>query len=740
MNDYLGGGRLWRMCLKELRESLRDRRTVMTLILMPILVYPLLSMALQRLLIGSATSKQEEIYIIGIDDEKKQSLVDALLTEGQNLLNAGTLSPIPPIEFQKKASASDDLVKLGNRNEEKNEHDQSSFDPRKFRLKWIEKPNLTLAVEQGVIDVAFTKLELNVMSLRRGNTQSFEAEMQFRQGDARGESAAMMLRRMCQLINDQQYEVLRQNIDSKFSPAVEMKTIGIGSAVDPTASIAAVIPLVLILMTITGAVYPAIDLTAGERERGTMEAMIATPAPRFALLLSKYIAVVTVAILTALANLSATWITLSFGGLGQALLGPRGFSLWTLIQILPILVIFAAFFSSILLALCSFAKSFKEAQAYLIPVMLLSLAPGLVTLMPNVEFTTLYAVIPLLNVLLLSRDIMSGTPELVPSVVAVVTTIFYGAASLVVASNLFGSANSAMGSQATWSDLIRRPTKATSSPDVGIFALYLAMLFPVLFVVSNLGTSITKDGSLLMGLNAVALIVLFLAMPMLWLMYHRVSLAKTFLVTDGSEAGLSPAKRIARVACMVLAVLLLASSVWIYAVEGLLLFQSWSIAAQFPDLEKLKKDFMSISFPWILLTQAIAPAVAEEFFFRGFALSAMKTKMNTVRAVTLTALLFGLFHVITGNVLSPEKFVPTFLLGIVLGATASLTRSIWPGIVLHFSHNALVLWFSRLEKDQLTQWFGESEHIPAIWIVAGGGIIIVGFSLLFLASRMKPNT
>ena len=148
---------------------------------------------------------------------------------------------------------------------------------------------------------------------------------------------------------------------------------------------------------------------------------------------------------------------------------------------------------------------------------------------------------------------------------------------------------------------------------------------------------------------------------------------------------------------------------------------------------------MSISFSWILLTQAIAPAVSEEFFFRGFALSAMKTKMNTIRAVLLTALLFGLFHVITGNILSPEKFVPTFLLGIVLGATASLTRSIWPGIILHFSHNALVLWFSRLEKDQLARWFGENEHIPIVWLVAGGGVIIVAFTLLFLVSRLKPN-
>lgn len=724
------------MCLKELRESLRDRRTVMTLILMPILVYPLLSMALQRLLIGSVSAKQEEIYVIGIDDPEKQPIVDALLTEGQKRASAGVQSPIPSIEFQKKSSTNSALMKPNSGNDSE---DQLVFDARKFRLKGIEKPDLIAAVEQGLIDVAITKLDRNVIALRRVTTESFDVEMQFRQGDARGEAAAIMLRKMCQLINDHQYEVLRQNIDSKFSPAVAVKTIGIGSSVDPTASIAAVIPLVLILMTITGAVYPAIDLTAGERERGTMEAMIATPAPRFALLLSKYIAVVTVAILTALANLTATWVTLSFGGLGQALLGPRGFSLWTLIQILPILVIFAAFFSSILLALCSFAKSFKEAQAYLIPVMLLSLAPGLVTLMPNVEFTTIYAVVPLLNVLLLSRDIMSGTPELVPSVVAVITTIFYGAASLVIASNLFGSANSAMGSQATWSDLVRRPAKANASPDVGTFALYLAMLFPVLFVVSNLGTSMTKDGSVLMGLNAVALFVLFLALPILWLQYHRVSLSNTFLITDGSKDGYSTGKRIVRIACMLMAVLLLASSVWMFAVEGLLLFQSWSIAAQVPDLEKLKRDFMSISFSWILLTQAVAPAVSEEFFFRGFALSAMKTKMNTIRAVLATALLFGLFHVITGNILSPEKFVPTFLLGIVLGATASLTRSIWPGIILHFFHNALVLWFSRLEKDQLAQWFGENEHIPIVWLVSAGGVIIIAFTLLFLVSRLKPN-
>src|SRR6185503_2333002 len=70
-------------------------------------------------------------------------------------------------------------------------------------------------------------------------------------------------------------------------------------------SLRAVVPLILILMTITGAVYPAIDLTAGERERGTLEILVAAPVPRLALLFAKYVTVVTVALMTAVVNLTA---------------------------------------------------------------------------------------------------------------------------------------------------------------------------------------------------------------------------------------------------------------------------------------------------------------------------------------------------------------------------------------------------------------------------------------------------
>ena len=108
------------------------------------------------------------------------------------------------------------------------------------------------------------------------------------------------------------------------------------------------IPLILILMTITGAVYPAIDLTAGERERGTLEILVAAPVPRLALLFAKYVSVVTVALLTAVVNLGTMMVTLVVSGLGPMQAFRNGLTVEALLSILALLVLFAGFFSAVL--------------------------------------------------------------------------------------------------------------------------------------------------------------------------------------------------------------------------------------------------------------------------------------------------------------------------------------------------------------------------------------------------------
>src|SRR6185436_11900738 len=107
------------------------------------------------------------------------------------------------------------------------------------------------------------------------------------------------------------------------------------------------VPLILILMTMTGSVYPAIDLTAGERERGTLESLMAAPVPRLALLIAKYIAVVTVSMLTAIVNLTAMTVTIASSGLAAELFGNQGLTPGAIAIVFGLLALFAAFFSAV---------------------------------------------------------------------------------------------------------------------------------------------------------------------------------------------------------------------------------------------------------------------------------------------------------------------------------------------------------------------------------------------------------
>ena len=153
---------------------------------------------------------------------------------------------------------------------------------------------------------------------------------------------------------------------------------------------------------------------------------MASPVPRFYVLASKYVAVVTVALLTAVANLLAMFVTLWASRLLPLLGGGEGGFPWlTMFQIFGLLVLFSGFFSAVLLSLTSFAKSFKEAQAYLIPVMLVSLAPAMLSLMPGVKLSGALAIAPLINIVLLARDLLSGTADPAAALAAIISTSAY---------------------------------------------------------------------------------------------------------------------------------------------------------------------------------------------------------------------------------------------------------------------------------------------------------------------------
>jgi ABC-2 type transport system permease protein/sodium transport system permease protein len=224
-------------------------------------------------------------------------------------------------------------------------------------------------------------------------------------------------------------------------------------------SLAVFVPLVLILMTITGAVYPAIDVTAGERERGTLEVLVAAPIPRISLLFGKYVAVVTVALLTGVVNIVAMSLSVLISGQGKLVFGSEGFPLLILLEIFGLVLLFAAFFSAVLLVVTSFARSFKEAQAYLVPLMLASLTPGLLTLMPGVQLTPTLALVPLLNIVLLARDLLEGQALPFPALIVVLSTVGYAFLAVAVAARLFGGEAVLYTEYGSWRRFFRRKTQ-----------------------------------------------------------------------------------------------------------------------------------------------------------------------------------------------------------------------------------------------------------------------------------------
>lgn len=688
-------GRLLRLCQKELKETIRDRRTIVTLLLMPLLVYPIMSMALNRFLLTS--SEIEEGFTVGVNTDLEGEILDQWLSNPNSA---------PP-----KAVA-----------------DSSGNELAKFRVAVIPDISPAEIVERNDVDVG-----LKLTNIETGRpTAIFYAY----RGDSASQAARRVLVERLQWLKLAEAELLLKATLPEYRPPMLVNAEDVGT-IEENSLLATIIPLVLVLMTITGAVYPAIDLTAGERERGTMEAVMASPVPRGYVLFSKYIAVVAVALLTAIANLVAMFTTLWAGGLLNMLTGADAFPWLTIMQMLGLLVLFSGFFSAVLLSLTSFAKSFKEAQAYLIPVMLLSLTPAMLSLMPGIRLSGAFTILPLINIVLLARDMLSGSVEPNNAFVAIVSTFAYAAAALSVAARLFGSDAVTRTSEKSIGSLLQRPRDSSPYPTPQAATLMLALLVPVYFLVSNglmrfIKTSEDTSVETTLLLNAIALISTFGLLPTLAAWLARNRFVTTFRLQPSGILSIVGA-------------ILLGLGAWTLAHESFLIAESLGVGGlseqQIAGAEATVAKMRETSPLLLIAVFALTPAVIEELCFRGYLFSAIRGAASPLRTVWITALLFGLFHVLTGSALLIERFVPSTLMGLIIGWVAYRTGSVFPGIVIHFVHNGLlntVLYY----QDQLGflgAGFDDQTHLPPHWLAIAGVLVIVGSGLVWASSRTRTE-
>jgi sodium transport system permease protein len=383
---------------KEMKDTLRDRRALISMIVVPILLMPLLTIGIGVLsaeIVGRAMEEIPKVMILGGADS-------------------------PNITAELRAQSDMLVVPAGS------DYAQQIEDKR-IRAAVEIPPDFDASLAAGTPStVTVYDYEGDLKSgIAADRLQKFFGDLRDR--TVRDHLAAQRLPDA--LIHP--FEIREQNVVSRE------KVTG--------AMVGGIVPYFVILLCLTGAIYPAIDLTAGEKERGTMETILSSPVSRTDLVFGKFLTVLTASLATAF--LAVLSMAVSFG-IGKGLLMSltdagqgNDFTLTinpgSVAAVFAMVLPLAVLFSAALLAIALCAKSYKEAQSYLQPLTIIVVVPGIVSLLPGVDLNARLALIPILNTSLVSKEILMGTYHWHYIALIFISSCVYAAAALTVAVRLF---------------------------------------------------------------------------------------------------------------------------------------------------------------------------------------------------------------------------------------------------------------------------------------------------------------
>ncbi|MGB8658437.1 MAG: ABC transporter permease subunit/CPBP intramembrane protease [Candidatus Zixiibacteriota bacterium] len=201
------------------------------------------------------------------------------------------------------------------------------------------------------------------------------------------------------------------------------------------------LPYMIVILSMIGAMYPAIDLTAGEKERGTLETILVTPVSRLDIATGKFLTVLTASVITVILATASMGVSASLGFAQMSRFSsehiPFAIKPFSILIVFLLMFPLAAIFSSALLSVCLFAKSYKEAQSYVSPLMFLVILPAMVSFVPEIELNWGWAFVPIVNVSLAAREVLVGTFRWGFISLIFLSTFIYASFSIYVTKRLF---------------------------------------------------------------------------------------------------------------------------------------------------------------------------------------------------------------------------------------------------------------------------------------------------------------
>lgn len=687
---------------KEMLDVLRDKKTVIMMLVVPVILYPLIFVVALQVVASVATSMETHTYNIVVDcpdDGRLMSYLEAYETsETTEDLAQGT-SEISSEEGISDDSASD------------------------YSLKLIDKKDIqdyTAALQKEEIDVYVTaemkdgKMNYIMYYLSSAANSGYAV-------DIVGEVISVLQKDLTK----QEIEAAGLEVSDILEP-VSFEYKNIASNEQSMGSVLGmVVPFMLIISLLMGTMYPAIDTTAGERERGTLETVLTLPVTNRQLITSKFLTVALIGIISALLNI------LSIGGiglymfkvmdLGAATGAGAGIRLASfvpaiLITIVVVLV-FSLFISAITMCITAFAKSYKEANNYITPLMLVVLFTGYIGFLPNIELTRGMALVPVANICLLIKNLMLFKLDYTLIFLVLVSNVFYATLAILFLSKIYDSESILFGEGKSGLQLFEKRSnmKKGGVPTTGD-AWFVIMLAIVLIVYLG-GILQLKYG--IFGVFGTQMIILLV--PLLMAIYTKKDLRKTY---SFHKTG---------ILSFLGGILLIIGTLFV----GILVSAVMSMI--FPESAGAVTDaFDGImdNGVWIsLLVIAITPAICEEMMFRGYIYSAMKNRYKTVTAILIVAAVFGVYH------MSIVKFLTTGLLGGMLCYAVYATGSIFPSMLMHCLNNmisVLVYYYPNEIGKVLPFLASETLTLGDLLIISGGGVLLMAAGILIL-NRVRKN-
>ncbi len=378
---------------KEILDTLRDKRTIIIMVMVPLLVFPVIFIATSRLQMSVMEREQERTIKVGVVNQDSDVSLQQFL-ENQEKLELILLDDKDALEVLVRS----DSIQYG------------LFIPQGFGNSIENLQDITVQLYFSGTRIAGKGRIDNLL-------ESYHSTIVTQRLHAR-------------------------DLSESFIKPFTTDSINVATGQEMIGKLAGgFLPYLFIIFCFTGAMYPAIDLFTGEKERRTLETLLTTPVSRIEILTGKMAVIALTGLISALLAVFGLFMGLQVSAglpdfLMSVVIGILTFSfvIYLLIMLIPLTI----FFAGLMIPLTIYAKTFKEAQSILTPLTFVIIIPAAIGLIPGIEYTAATALIPIINITLATKEIIAGTIHIPHYLITVVSLISLAAISVVFCANWFG--------------------------------------------------------------------------------------------------------------------------------------------------------------------------------------------------------------------------------------------------------------------------------------------------------------